>query len=124
MWTPYQVNVPGGDQTVTVNFGLLPPSTETTEFDLNPDKSMMEEVIELRNAYLTASILSTRWRDDATHVAIATVAKADAMVSWNFKHIVRLDKMTAYNQINQLHGYGVLTIVSPREVYFDEPNID
>jgi hypothetical protein len=40
MWTPYPVNVPGGDQTVTVNFGLLPPTTETTGFDLNPDKSI------------------------------------------------------------------------------------
>jgi len=59
---------------------------------------------------------------DASHVA--TVAKADAIVSWNFKHIVRLDKMTAYNQINQLHDYGVLTIISPQEVYSDEPDTD
>jgi len=94
------------------------PSTQVDSVEVT------EEVIELRNAYLAASILSTRWRDDATHVATATVAQADAIVSWNFKHIVRLDKMTAYNQINQLHGYGILTIVSPREVYFDEPNTD
>jgi len=61
---------------------------------------------------------------DASHVAVATVTKTDAIVSWNFKHIVRLDRMKAYNQINQLHGYGVLTIVSPREVYFDELDPD
>ena len=79
-----------------------------------------EEIIELRNAYLAASILGRRWIDDATHVAAATVARADAIVSWNFKHIVRLDKMKAYNQINLLQGYGVLTIVSPREVMFDD----
>lgn len=55
-------------------------------------------------------------------MAAATVARADAIVSWNFKHIVRLDKMKAYNQINLLNGYGILTIVSPKEVILDESN--
>jgi len=55
-----------------------------------------------------------------THVALATVSRADAIVSWNFKHIVRLEKMKAYNQINLLNGYGILTILSPMEVAIDE----
>ena len=42
------------------------------------------------------------------------------VVSWNFKHIVRLDKMKAYNQVNLLNGYGILTIISPLEVMTDE----
>jgi hypothetical protein len=50
------------------------------------------------------------------------VARADAVVSWNFKHVVRLDKIKACNQVNLLNGYGVLTIVSPTEVRFDEPS--
>ena len=50
-----------------------------------------------------------------THVAAATVARVDAIVSWNFKHIVRLDKMKAYNRVNLLNGYGILTIISPKE---------
>jgi hypothetical protein len=29
-------------------------------------------------------IVSPRWSDDAAHVAAATVARADAIVSWNF----------------------------------------
>jgi hypothetical protein len=37
-------------------------------------------------------------------VAAATVARADAIISWNFKHIVRLDKMKGSNQINLLNG--------------------
>ncbi|EDN72556.1 hypothetical protein BGS_0906 [Beggiatoa sp. SS] len=41
----------------------------------------------------------------------------------NFKHIVRLDKMKAYNRVNLLQGYGILTIISPTEVFFDDkPN--
>jgi hypothetical protein len=46
--------------------------------------------------------------------------KADAIVSWNFKHIVRIDKMRAYNQVNLQSGFGLLWIVSPQEVRFDE----
>ena len=77
------------------------------------------EIIELRNAYIKAGILGPKWIDDATHVAAATVARADAIVSWNFSHIVRLDKMKAYNQVNLINGYGILTIVSPQEVQYD-----
>lgn len=77
------------------------------------------EIIELRNAYIKSGILGPKWIDDATHVAAATVARADAIVSWNFSHIVRLDKMKAYNQVNLINGYGILTIVSPQEVHYD-----
>lgn len=82
---------------------------------------LTQEILSLRDAYLSAAIISTRWRDDAAHVATATVARADAIVSWNFQHIVRLDKMRAYNQINLANGYGILTIISPKEVNYDEP---
>lgn len=74
------------------------------------------EVLALRDAYLAAKILGSRWADDAA----ATVARADAIVSWNFRHIVRLDKMKAYNRVNLIQGYGILTIISPKEVWSDE----
>jgi predicted nucleic acid-binding protein len=80
------------------------------------------EINALRDAYLAAGIVGPRWTDDATHVAAATVARADAIASWNFKHIVRLDKIKAYNQVNLANGYGILTIVSPKEVLIDEPD--
>jgi len=78
------------------------------------------EIIELRDAYVAAGIVAPRFVDDATHVAVATVARADAIVSWNFKHIVRIDKMRAYNRVNLQAGFGLLSIVSPQEVRSDE----
>lgn len=75
------------------------------------------ECFQLVKAYLEAGILSSKWINDLTHVALATVSRADAISSWNFKHIVRLDKMKEYNQVNLLNGYGILTIVSPKEVF-------
>ena len=53
-------------------------------------------------------------------MACATVERVDAIVSWNFRHIVRLDKMKAYNAANLAEGYGIMTIVSPREVDINE----
>lgn len=79
-----------------------------------------QEVIALRDAYIGAGIGSPRSRDDATHVAAAAVADTDAIVSWNFRDIVRLDKIKAYNGINVAHGYRQLVIVSPQGVVYVE----
>lgn len=78
------------------------------------------EVLALSRAYLAAKVVTAKSRNDAEHVAYATVARADAIVSWNFKHIVRLDRIKGFNRVNFENGYGVLQIVSPREVLFDE----
>jgi len=82
--------------------------------------SITEDVLDLRDAYLQAGVVGAPSVDDAAHVAAATVARADAIVSWNFRHIVRLDRIRAYNQVNLANGYGVLTILTPREVRLDE----
>jgi hypothetical protein len=78
------------------------------------------EMLALRDAYIRASILGPRWIDDAAHVAVATVIRADAIVSWNFKHLVRLDRIRAFNQVNLMNGYGILSILTPMEVWFDD----
>ncbi|MBI5242707.1 MAG: hypothetical protein HY922_03355 [Elusimicrobia bacterium] len=78
------------------------------------------EVEVLAREYVARGVVPGEWLEDCRHVAAATVARADAIVSWNFRHIVKLDKIKGYNQVNLLNGYGVLTIVSPKEVSFDE----
>ncbi|MCG3130811.1 MAG: hypothetical protein FLDDKLPJ_01584 [Phycisphaerae bacterium] len=80
------------------------------------------EVMALRDAYLKAGILGVKSADDAAHVASAVVGGADLIVSWNFRHIVHIDKARMYNAVNQLHGYRAVEIRSPAEVieYEDE----
>jgi hypothetical protein len=73
------------------------------------------EVVSLRDAYLRAGIVAEQWRDDATHVAAATIAGASAIVSWNFRHIVHLVRIERYNEVNRQEGYGPLVIVTPLE---------
>ncbi|NLI76556.1 MAG: type II toxin-antitoxin system VapC family toxin [Candidatus Riflebacteria bacterium] len=74
------------------------------------------EVIELRDAYLKKAILKARYANDLLHIAIATYANADVLVSWNFRHIVRFDKILLYNAANMENGYRSIQIYSPREV--------
>ncbi|HNR29884.1 MAG TPA: hypothetical protein PKI11_03245 [Candidatus Hydrogenedentes bacterium] len=49
-------------------------------------------------------------------MAIATVAKVDVIVSWNFKHIVHLDKIRGFNAVNLIEGYPTIEIRSPKEL--------
>ena len=53
---------------------------------------------------------------DAEHIAIATINRVDVLVSWNFRHIVNLQKIRGYNSVNLKYGYSLLEIRSPLEV--------
>lgn len=79
-----------------------------------------DEAVALMQAYVDAEVLSERWRDDALHVALATVAGCTLIVSWNFKHIVNYRRIPMYNAVNALNGYGPIAIHSPSEVVGDE----
>ena len=50
------------------------------------------------------------------HIAIATIYNADVLASWNFKHIVNLNRIRLYNSINMRIGYKILEIRTPREI--------
>ena len=74
------------------------------------------EVVELAAVYLRRGVLTEKYRDDARHIAIATIAAVDLVVSWNFKHIVHFDKIQKFNAVNLEMGYKPIMIYSPREV--------
>lgn len=101
-----------------------PPAVRAVLNGLPPEAleivSLTAEVEELRDAYIQHGVLTPKSRYDATHVALATFYQVDAIISWNFKHIVRFDRMRGYNGVNILMGYKSLTIISPMEVTFDE----
>ena len=76
------------------------------------------EVEELADAYVAAGVLGDRYRADALHVAAASVARADLIVSWNFRHIVNLDRIRMYNGVNAIHGYSPIEIRSPLDLSY------
>ena len=75
-----------------------------------------DEVIDLSQAYLEARIVGLKHRNDTLHVAMATVARADVIVSWNFRHIVHMEKIRGFNAVNLKQGYLPMEIRSPMEV--------
>ncbi len=75
-----------------------------------------EGALELADEYQKRGILTLNFYADGLHIALATVAEADLLVSWNFKHIVRFDKIRLFNAVNIEFGYKPLQIFSPREV--------
>jgi hypothetical protein len=65
---------------------------------------------------LAAGVLGAASEADAEHIAAATVAEVDIVVSWNFRHIVHFEKIRGFNGVNTLKGYRALEIYSPAEV--------
>ena len=75
-----------------------------------------KEAQELAQHYLQEKILGPASLNDAYHIAIATVHRIDVLVSWNFKHIVNLDKILLFNAVNMKHGYPPIDIRAPKEL--------
>lgn len=74
------------------------------------------EAQELANQYVDEKILGKASLNDAYHIAIATVNRIDVLVSWNFRHIVNLDKILLFNGVNMKLGYPVIDIRAPKEL--------
>jgi hypothetical protein len=51
---------------------------------------------------------------------LATVADMDVLVSWNFRHVARLEKIRLFNAVNLERSDKPIQIYSPREVTTDE----
>ena len=77
---------------------------------------LSDDVRDLASAYAAHRILPPKYSNDALHIALATVAGVDVLVSWNFRHIVRFDKIRLFNAVNIEQGYKPVQIYSPREV--------
>ena len=75
---------------------------------------------ELARRYLAEGILTANMFADAQHITMASVAKVDVLVSWNFRHVVNLPRIHGYHTVNARLGYPTIEIRSPREVLGDE----
>ena len=89
---------------------LTIPSQSIEKISLSP------EAIELADKYIDAKVVGKTNRADCQHIAIATLSKADVLVSWNFKHIVNLDRIRGYNGINYQNGHNMIEIRTPKEI--------
>ena len=85
----------------------------------NDDTEFVEETddaVELANEYITENVVGKTSYPDCLHIALATINQADLLISWNFKHIVNIERIRGYNSINIKNGYKQLEIRSPRDL--------
>jgi predicted nucleic acid-binding protein len=89
----------------------------TTIFEVNIVRvKLTPEATILADKYIEAKVVGKTSRADCQHIAIATLNKADILISWNFKHIVNIDRIRGYNGINYQNGHNMIEIRTPKEI--------
>jgi predicted nucleic acid-binding protein len=104
------------------------PKNVRNHFQVLPKKHLefvqvTKEAFELAELYLKEKVVGKTSVDDCRHIATATIHKVDYLVSWNFKHIVNVFRISGCNSVNLKNGYVQLDIRSPKEiVYYEDEN--
>ena len=79
-----------------------------------------DEAGRLAARYIAAGALGPSMRPDGLHIAAATLARVDHLVSWNFKHMVNPWRISIINAVNRRHGHAHLDIRTPGDFRDDE----
>ena len=77
---------------------------------------LTEEAIKLSDTYVAEKVVEKTSLEDCRHIALATINKVDVLASWNFRHIVNLDRIKGYNSVNLRLGYQMIEIRSPKDL--------
>ena len=97
-----------------------PEKIQTFVRNLNSESieyiEITEEIVQLADEYINEKVVGKTSRDDCIHIALATINRADVLISWNFKHIVNLNRIRGYNSVNLKLGYPTIEIRSPKEM--------
>lgn len=84
--------------------------------------SVNEDIFSLAQKYVAEEIIPQTYQDDALHIALATYNEADALISWNFKHMVKLKTIRGVNGINRMLGLKELEILTPQSWIQEDNN--
>lgn len=77
---------------------------------------LTKEAIQLADKYISEKVVGRTSIEDCRHIALATINKVDVLASWNFKHIVNLDRIKGYNSVNLRLGYPIIEIRRPKDL--------
>ena len=125
-----QWNVPLFDQAISGKYCLVYSDVSIKELEGAPEsvRNLMDiipndnkELIQsnkesntLARAYIESGALTSKSLADAEHIAVASVHVVDAIISWNFKHMVNYDKIQHFNRINHRFKYPTIDILQPK----------
>jgi len=78
------------------------------------------DVKELAIEYIKGGVLKEKSYDDCLHIAFAVIHHCDAIVSWNFKHIVNFRTIDKVRIVNAINRYKEISIISPAMLVEEE----
>lgn len=84
--------------------------------DIDVLRADKREVERLAAAYIQGRVIPQACRDDAGHVAYATIGRADVLVSLNLRHLVNEWAERRVGAVNLVEGYQLLGVRTPEEV--------
>lgn len=91
------------------------------EFHHPTSIELSDEIAELAAAYHAEGAIPPSMPEDALHIACATVAELDAVISWNMRHIANLRRQEKIQRVNFMKGYHkVIYLITPLEVFYNE----
>ena len=75
-----------------------------------------EETRRLASEYIKNNAIPEGYSEDALHIAISTLNNIDYLLSWNFRHIVKVKTRKIINMVNLSQHYPELKIIAPAEL--------
>lgn len=75
-----------------------------------------QEVEILSEKYRSEHIVPEEFKDDARHVAFATILGVEILVTFNLEHIANEWSARKFNGVNLKEGYSPIVIRTPEEV--------
>ena len=75
-----------------------------------------DEIAGLAMEYISKGAIPKSHPEDAYHIAIAVINGIDYLLSWNFKHIVRIKTRQIVGTVNSTKGLPQITILTPGEM--------
>lgn len=114
------------------NFEVFVSEVVFAEIDNIPDEDLRENMLKriknlknlqmdtkirsLAKEYVKEGAIPQSYSEDALHIAISTLNEMDYLLSWNFRHIVKMKTRKIVNMVNFNLGYPDLNISTPAEI--------
>ncbi|MCL2874196.1 MAG: PIN domain nuclease [Defluviitaleaceae bacterium] len=74
---------------------------------------LTDEIIAYADKIVETEILSDKHYDDCLHIACAVINECHILLSWNFKHIVKVKTVNGIKMVNAMLGYREIGIFPP-----------
>lgn len=77
---------------------------------------LTDDIKEIGDLYIKFGAVPEGFREDAYHIAVAVFYEMEYILSWNFKHIVRLKTKDVVRMVNTLEELRQVSIITPAEL--------